>query len=106
MKTSRIMGIAALIAVIGGGPGVALSQTVSVEPAAAIQAQKAPTLPAVRDELDRVRRRLQEAKLASHLGPTPQREYIEAQREVARGEYREAMNHLNQADRELDGVPD
>jgi hypothetical protein len=91
MKTSRIMGIAALIA---------------VEPAAAIQAQKAPTLPAVRDELDRVGRRLQEAKLASHLGPTPQREYIEAQREVARGEYREAMNHLNQADRELDGVPD
>ena len=69
MKTSRIMGIAALIAVIGGGPGVALSQTVSVEPAAAVQAQKAPTLPAVRDELDRVRRRLQEAKLASHLVP-------------------------------------
>ena len=34
----------------------------------------------------------------------PQGEYIEAQQEIARGEYRDAMNHLNQMDQELDDV--
>ena len=51
MKVSRIVSTAALIALIGAGPGAALSQTISVEPEAAIQAQGAPTLPDVRDRL-------------------------------------------------------
>jgi hypothetical protein len=104
MKVSRIVSTAALIALIGAGPGAALSQTISVEPEAAIQAQGAPTLPDVRDRLAEIGRRLQEAKLASFSRPLPQREYIEAQHEIARGEYREAMNHLNQVDQELDGA--
>jgi hypothetical protein len=36
---------------------------------------------------------------------SPVGDYIEAQREIARGDYREAMNHLNQADQQLDGIP-
>jgi hypothetical protein len=101
MNASRIVTTAALIALIGAGQGVALSQTVSVEPEAAIQAQGTPTLPDVRDKLTG----LQEAKLASYSSPLPQEDYIEAQREVARGDYREAMNHLNQAEQELGGQP-
>jgi hypothetical protein len=105
MKASRIVSTAALIALMGAGPGVALSQTVSAEPEAAVQAQGTPTLPDVRVRLDEVGRRIQEAKLASDSSSLPQGDYIEAQREVARGDYREAMNHLNQADQELDGTP-
>jgi hypothetical protein len=105
MKRSRIVSATALIVLIGGMPGGALSQTMSVEPQAAIQAQGTPTLPDVRARLAEVGRRLREAKLASYSSPLPQGDYIEAQREIARGDYREAMNHLNQADQELDGVP-
>jgi len=105
MNASKIVTTAALIALIGAGQGVALSQTVSVEPEAAIQAQGTPTLPDVRDKLTEVDRRLQEAKLTSYSSPLPQEDYIEAQREVARGDYREAMNHLNQAEQELGSDP-
>jgi hypothetical protein len=103
MKVSRIASTAALIALIGVGQGVALSQT--VEPETAIRAQGTPTLPDVRDRLAEVGRRLQQAKLAPYSSPLPQGDYIEAQREVARGDYREAMNHLNQAEQQLDGDP-
>jgi hypothetical protein len=65
----------------------------------------APALADVRDRLAEVGRRLRQAKLASYSSPLPREDYIEAQREVARGDYRQAMNHLNQADQELDGVP-
>jgi hypothetical protein len=105
MNASKIVTTAALIALIGVGPGVALSQTVSVEPEAAIQAQGTPTLPDVRDKSAEVDRRIQEAKLASYSNALPQEDYIEAQREIARGDYREAMNHLNQAEQELQGGP-
>jgi hypothetical protein len=105
MNASKIVTTAALIALIGAGQGAALSQTVSVEPEAAIQAQGTPTLPDVRDKLAEVDRRIQEAKLTSYSSPLPQEDYIEAQREIARGDYREAMNHLNQAEQELKGDP-
>ena len=59
----------------------------------------------VRERLVEIGRCLREAKLASYSSPLPQEDYIEAQREIARGDYREAMNHLNQADQELDGGP-
>ena len=90
---------------IAGSPGLALSQTISAEPDAAIQTQAAPALTDVRSRLAKVGRRIREAKLASYSSPLPQEDYIEAQREIARGDYREAMNHLNLADQELDGVP-
>lgn len=105
MKRSRIVSTAALIALIAGVPGSALTQTTSVEPDAAIQTQGAPVSADVRDRLAEVGQRLREAKLASYSSPLPQEDYIEAQREIARGDYREAMSHLNQADQELDGVP-
>jgi hypothetical protein len=107
MKRSRIVGTAALIVLIAGAPGAALSQTIAVKPEAeaAIQTQGAPALTDVRERLSEVGRRLREAKLASYTSPLPQEDYIEAQREIARGDYREAMNHLNQADQELDGGP-
>ena len=105
MKTSRIVTTAALVALIGVGQGAAWSQTVSVEPEAAIQAQGTPTLPDVRYKSAEVERRIQEAKLASYSSALPQEDYIEAQREIARGDYREAMNHLNQAEQELQGGP-
>jgi hypothetical protein len=105
MKRSRIVGSAALIALIAGAPGAALSQTIAAEPDAAIQSQGAPPLADVRNRLAEVERRIREAKLASYSSPLPQEDYIEAQREIARGDYREAMNHLDQADQELDGVP-
>lgn len=100
MKPSRIVGTAALITLIGG-LATGLSQTMAMEPKAAIQAEAMPTPPDVRDRLTEVGRRLQEARLASYSRPLPQAEYIEAQHETARGKYREAMNHLNQADQEL-----
>jgi hypothetical protein len=103
MKASRIVSTAALIALIGG-PGAGLSQAMAMEPKAAIQAERMPTPPDVRDRLTEVGRRLQEARLASYSRPLPQGEYIEAQHEIARGEYRDAMNHLNQVDQELDEV--
>jgi hypothetical protein len=105
MKGSRIVGTAALIVLIAGAPGAALSQTIAARPEAAIQTQGAPALTDVRERLSEVGRRLREAKLASYTSPLPQEDYIEAQREIARGDYREAMNHLNQADQELDGGP-
>jgi hypothetical protein len=77
----------------------------SVEPQTSIQAHGTPTVPDVQHRLAEVGRRLREAKLASYSGPLPQEDYIEAQREIARGDYREAMNHLNQADQELESVP-
>jgi len=55
--------------------------------------------------MDEVGRRLREAKLASYSKSSPTGDYIEAQREIARGDYRDAMNHLNQADEQLDGIP-
>lgn len=105
MKASRIVSSAALIMLIGAGPGVALSQTMSTEPEAAIQAQVTPTLPDVQARLAQVGQRLEDAKLASVSRPLPEGEYIEAQREVARGDYRQAMANLDQADQQLDGVP-
>jgi hypothetical protein len=59
----------------------------------------------IQKRLAEVGRRLSEAKLASYSTLLPEQDYIEAQREIARGDYREAMNHLNQADQELDAVP-
>ena len=101
---SKIFCAAVLGALIAGVRAAALSQTISVEPQATIQAQGALTLQDVRARLAEVESRLQEAKLASYSSPLSQEDYIEAQREIARGDYREAMNHLNQADQELDGV--
>ena len=105
MKRSRIVGTAAFIALFAGAPSAVLSQTLAAGPEAAIQTQRAPALSDVRERLAEVGLRLREAKLASYTSPLPQEDYIEAQREVARGDYREAMNHLNQADQELDGGP-
>jgi hypothetical protein len=105
MKRSRIVTTVALVALMAGAPGGALSQTISARPEAAIQTQVAPALTDVRDKLAEIGRRLHEAKLASYSNPMPEEDYIEAQREMARGDYREAMNHLNQADQELDGAP-
>jgi hypothetical protein len=105
MKRSRIVGTAAFIALLAGAPRAALSQTIAAGPEAAIQTQGAPALSDVRERLVEVGRRLREAKLASYTSPLPQEDYIEAQREIARGDYREAMNPLNQADQELDGGP-
>lgn len=105
MKRSRTIGALALVVLIGGMRARLLNQTISVEPEAVIQAQVTPTLPDVRRRLDEVGRRLQEAKLASIPVPLPDEEYIEAQREIARGEYRKATDLLNQADQELGSVP-
>jgi Flp pilus assembly protein CpaB len=105
MKPSRIVSAAALIVLIGAAPGVALSQMMSKQTQAAIQAQTTPSLPDVQARLTEVGRRLREAKLASFSRPLPEGDYVEAQREVARGEYREAMNHLNAAEQQLDGLP-
>jgi hypothetical protein len=105
MKGPGIVSAAALIALIGAMPRASLSQTTSAEPEAAIQAKGTPTQADIRQRMSEVARRLQEAKLASYSSPLPQGEYIEAQRQIARGDYREAMNHLNQADQELDGIP-
>ena len=71
MKASRIVSTAALIALIGG-PGAGLSQTMAMEPKAAIQAEAMPTPPDVRDRLTEVGRHLQEARLASYSRPLPQ----------------------------------
>ena len=103
MQASRIVSTAALIALIGG-PAAGLSQAMAMEPKTAIQTERMPTPPDVRERLTEVGRRLKEARLASYSRPLPQREYIEAQQEIARGEYRDAMNHLNQVDQELDDV--
>ena len=97
VKRSKVTRSLALVVRIGGVRAQLLNQTISVEPDAAIQAQVTPTLPDVRRRLDEVGRRLQEAKLASYSSPLPNEEYIETQREIARGEYRKAMGHLNQA---------
>jgi hypothetical protein len=97
VKRSTIIGALALIALIGGVRAQLLNQTISVEPEVAIQAQVTPSLPDVRRRLGQVRRRLQEGKLAFYSRPLPNEEYIETQREIARGEYRKAMGHLNQA---------
>jgi hypothetical protein len=70
MKASRIVSTAALIALIGG-PGAGLSQAMAMEPKAAIQAERMPTPPDVRDRLTEVGRRLQEARLASYSRPLP-----------------------------------
>jgi hypothetical protein len=105
VKISKIVSAAALIVLIGGAPGVALSQMLSKEPQAAIQAQTKPPLSDVQARMTEVGRRLREAKLASFSRPLPEGDYVEAQRAVARGEYREAMNHLNDAEQQLDGVP-
>jgi hypothetical protein len=105
MKISKIVSAAALIVLIGGAPGVALSQMLSKEPQAAIQAQTTPPLSDVQARMTEVGRRLREAKLASFSRPLPEGDYVEAQRAAARGEYREAMNHLNDAEQQLDGLP-
>ena len=108
VKRSRIVGALAIMALIGGVRAQLLSQTISVEPEAAIQVRGTPTLLDVQHRLSEVERRMhrmQEAKLASYPSPMTQKEYIEAQHEMARGEYRKAMDHLNQADRELARVP-
>jgi hypothetical protein len=105
MKRSRIVGAAALIAVIAGAPAAALSQTMPAGSEVAIQTQGASASTDIQKRLAEVGRRLNEAKLASYTSPLPEQDYIEAQREIARGDYREAMNHLNQADQELAGVP-
>jgi hypothetical protein len=105
MKILKIVSAAALIVLIGGAPGVALSQMLSKEPQAAIQAQTTPPLSDVQARMTEVGRRLREAKLASFSRPLPEGDYVEAQRAVARGEYREAMNHLNDAEQQLDGLP-
>jgi hypothetical protein len=72
MKISRIVRAAALIVLIGAGPGVALSQMLSKEPQAATQAQTAPSLPDVQARMTEVGRRLREAKLASFSRPLPE----------------------------------
>jgi hypothetical protein len=105
MKVSRIVGTAALIAAIGATPATSLSQTISAEPETASSDKGTPSTSDLRQRLNEVGRRLRVAKLASYSSPLPQEDYIEAQREIARGDYREAMNHLNQADQELDGIP-
>jgi hypothetical protein len=105
MKVSRIVSVAALIAAIGATPATSLSQTISAEPETASSAKGTPSTFDLRQRLNEVGRRLRVAKLASYSSPLPQEDYIEAQREIARGDYREAMNHLNQADQELDGIP-
>jgi hypothetical protein len=63
MKGSRSVSIAALIVLIGAAAGASLSQTISAEPKASIQAQGTPSLPDVRHRLDEVGRRLQQARL-------------------------------------------
>jgi hypothetical protein len=105
MKRSRIVGSAALIALIAGAPAPARSQTIPAGSEATIQTQGAPASTDIQRRLAEVGRRLNEAKLASYSSPLPEQDYIEAQREMARGDYREAMNHLNQADQELAGAP-
>ena len=105
MKRSRIIGSAALIALIAGAPAPARSQTIPAGSEATIQTQGAPASTDIQRRLAEVGRRLNEAKLASYSSPLPEQDYIEAQREIARGDYREAMNHLNQADQELAGAP-
>ena len=105
MKVSRIVSTVALIAAIGATPATSLSQTISAEPETASSYKGTPSTSDLRQRLNEVGRRLRVAKLASYSSPLPQEDYIEAQREIARGDYREAMNHLNQADQELDGIP-
>ena len=106
MKVSRIVSTVALIAAIGATPATSLSQTISAEPEETASSDKGtPSTSDLRQRLNEVGRRLRVAKLASYSSPLPQEDYIEAQREIARGDYREAMNHLNQADQELDGIP-
>ncbi len=105
MKGSRIVSTAAFVLLIGAAPGVALSQMMPRQPQAAIQAQASTTLPEVRTRLAEVGRRMQEAKLANFSRPLPQTEYVEAQREVARGDYREAAANLDQVEQQLDSIP-
>lgn len=104
MKASKFLAIAALAA-LTAAPGVARSQTVPMEQQATIKAQQAPALADVRAKLVEVGRRLRAAKLASFSRPLPESDYIEAQRQLARGNYREAMTDLNRVEAQLEGVP-
>jgi len=49
--------------------------------------------------------RLNEAKLANFARPLPHAEYVEAQREAARGDYRAASANLDHVQAQLDSIP-
>ena len=105
MKISTIAAIALSAAVLGAAPGVALSQILTRHPQAAIEAESGMTSSAVNGRLADIGRRLNEAKLANFTRPLPQAEYVEAQREVARGDYRAASANLDQVEQQLDSIP-
>ncbi|HZO80329.1 MAG TPA: hypothetical protein VFB33_01425 [Candidatus Binataceae bacterium] len=104
MKASKILVIGAL-AVLTAAPSVAWSQAVPTQPEATIKAEQSPALSEVRAKLVEVGRRLRAAKLASFSRPLPEGDYIEAQREVARGNYRAAMADLARVEEQLGGLP-
>lgn len=104
MKISRILGASMLVAMLGPSPGVAMSQLLPKEPQAAIRVPSGPILPDVRARLAEDGRRLNEAKLANFTRPIPQAEYVEAEREVARGDYRAAAANLDQVEQQLSGT--
>jgi hypothetical protein len=105
MKISRTLSASMLLAMLGPSPGVAMSQMLPREPQAAIKAEPAPVLPDVRARLAEDGRRINEAKLANFTRPIPQAEYVEAEREVARGDYRAAAANLDQVELQLSSIP-
>jgi len=105
MRVSRILGALMLAAMLGPSPRVAMSQLLPNEPQAAIKAQSVPVLPDVRARLVEDGQRLDEAKLANFTRPLPQAEYVEAEREVARGDYRAAEANLDQVELQLSSIP-
>jgi hypothetical protein len=101
MTISRILGASMLAAMLGASPGVAMSQMLRKEPRAAIKAQSGLILPDLRARLPEDGRRLEQAKLANFTRSIPQTEYVEAEREVARGDYRAAAASLDQVEQQL-----
>jgi hypothetical protein len=106
MRLSKFVSAGLSLAVIGAAPGVALCQILPKEPQAAIEAQTTTTSPEIHARLVEIGRRLQEAKLANFARPVPQTEYVEAQREAARGDFRAASVSLDQVEQRLNSTPD
>ncbi len=105
MKISKIAAMALSATVLAAAPGVALSQILTHHPQAAIEARSAMTSSEIDGRLADVGRRLNEAKLANYTRPLPQAEYVEAERQVARGDYRAASANLDRVEAQLDSIP-
>jgi hypothetical protein len=107
MMFSRFVSTAAFVLLFLAVPGMALGQTTSPQWEAAIRAQaRIILLPVVRMKLIQVGQHLREAKLCNNTRPSPEMKYLQAQREVAQGDYREATTILDDIEQRLGNVGD